>query len=97
MRFYCPKCNNDKWIVDYETEVKEHQLTCIKCGYKEALEYVLSGRRNKNVRQSRQSKSITKPSVTNRQPDTHPTERTTEEVGNNEGVIGEVTADNFRS
>lgn len=67
LRFNCAECQKDKWMIDYETEERVHKLTCINCGRNEVLEYVLSPRRSKHVKQSKPTNNIAaKPSVTDR-------------------------------
>jgi len=67
LRFNCTKCQKDKWMIDYETEEKAHKMTCINCGHAEVLEYVLSPRRSKNVKQSKPTNNAgVKPTATDR-------------------------------
>ena len=45
--FQCSKCSSDKWMIEYNSEVKYHKISCVNCGYKIILEEVFGSRRAK--------------------------------------------------
>lgn len=82
LRFNCSKCQKDKWLIDYETDMRIHKLSCINCGHDEVLEHVLSTRRVKNVKQPRSTVTKSPPTNASRPVDGSQAEGTVSKVWN---------------
>lgn len=84
MTFSCDKCCTDKWLVRYNTESKQHILSCVQCGKQTIIEDVFNKRRgNKNGR-ARSVNQQSKPVINEQQPATTDTQT---------GAVGESQSD----
>lgn len=68
--FECRNCRKDKWTIRYDSEDKEHTITCANCGHEEILEDIFnSRRRKKNVSRKRKQTSASKEQKTSTEVD----------------------------